>query len=57
MPRTSAIAADLPGFAAKRGEVRAKELDGDLRPRTRKQMVDAVRDGLADLNINSGDPG
>jgi hypothetical protein len=37
------------GLAAQGVQVLAKDLDGDLRAHARQHVVDAVRDGLADL--------
>ena len=45
---------DLRGFAAQHGQIGPKQLDGNLGSDAGHQMVNAMRDGLADVDDNTG---
>ena len=45
---------NLSGFVSQRREIGAEQLDGDLRARAGKQMIDAVRNRLAHFGSDAG---
>ena len=46
---------DLRRFAAQHGQIRPKQLDGNLGSHTRDQVVDAMRDGLTHVDDKTRD--